>query len=114
MWRTRLRPRRGGRCRRLTAEQRQRSLQVLPGFALVTGTAQQERRMERGNQVRAAILVDAAAHPRDRILALQQRARGEGAERDDDLRLHRRNLMEEERLALLHFVGLWIAVVGRP
>ena len=44
-------------------------------------------RVERRNQLGAAVVEDPAAQPRDRILRLQQRLRRERAERDDHLRL---------------------------
>ena len=70
--------------------------------------------MERGDQLRAAIVVDPPAQAGDRIFVCSSVLRGERAERDDDLRLDRRNLPEEERLALLDLVRLGVAVVRRP
>src|SRR3954469_13287133 len=70
--------------------------------------------MERRNELRAAVIEDTAAKTGDRLEGPQQRARREGAERDDDLRLDDVDLLEQERLAGLHFVLLGIAVAGRP
>ena len=59
----------GGRRRRgrgrgdLAAEHAERRFQVVPGFALVPGAAQEIRRMERRDQLGAAILEHAAAQP---------------------------------------------------
>ena len=57
------------------------------------------------------------ARPRRReigSLRVQQRLRREGPERDHHLRLHHVDLPEQERLAGGHFVGLGVAVAGRP
>ena len=70
--------------------------------------------MERRHEQAAAARPGAAAQPRDRILGVQQRLRREGAERDHHLRLHDVDLPEQERLAAGHFVGLGVAVAGRP
>ena len=70
--------------------------------------------MIRRHQDRVAVLELAAAQPRDRVGRPQQALRGELAERDDHLRLDRVDLPEQERLALLHFVRLGIAVARRP
>ena len=70
--------------------------------------------MEGRDQLGAAVVEDAAAQARDRILRLQQRPRGERAQRDDDLRLDRGELAEQERLARRDLVGLRIAVARRP
>src|SRR5439155_4563583 len=48
-------------------------LHVLPHVALALRAAQQKGRMERRDQLGAAVVVDAAAQPRDRILSAQQR-----------------------------------------
>src|SRR5262245_2519385 len=69
--------------------------------------------MERGNELRAAIVMHAAAQPRDRIERAQQRARGERAERDDHLRLDGVDLLEQERFAGLDLVLLRIAIARR-
>ena len=74
-------------------------LHVFPDIALAVGAAQQERRVERRDQLRAAVVVDAAAQAGDRVLGLEQRLGRERAERDDDLRLDGIDLLEQERLA---------------
>ena len=76
--------------------------------------AQQVGRVEGRNQLRAAVVEDAAAQARDRIVRPQQRLRRELAERDDHLRLDDVDLPEQERLAGLDFVRLGIAVLRRP
>ena len=69
--------------------------------------------MEGWNQLRAAVVVDAAAQPRDRIERPQQRPCREGTERDDHLRLDDVDLLKQKRLARLDFVLLGIAVARR-
>ena len=70
--------------------------------------------MKRRNQLRAAVVVNAAAQARDRIERAQQRLRRELAERDDHLRLDGVDLPEQEWLARLDFVLLGVAVLRRP
>ena len=70
--------------------------------------------MERRNQLGAAKVEHPSAQPRNRLLGLEQRAGGEGAERDDDLRLNRGQLAKQERLAGRDFVGLRVPVARRP
>ena len=70
--------------------------------------------MERRNQLRAAIVVHAAAQPRDRIERAQQRSRSERAQRHDDLRFDDVDLLEQERLACLDLVLLGISIPRRP
>ena len=67
--------------------------------------------MVRRHQDRVTILVLSAPDPRNGLSRLQKRLRRELAERHDDLGLDGFNLPEEERLALLHFVGLGIPVL---
>src|SRR5436190_1338734 len=94
-------------------KQRPGSLQVFPGVALAVGTAQQERRVEGRNQLGAAEIEDAAAQARDRVVAPEQRLRGERAERHDHARADGVDLLEEERLARRDLVRLGIAVPRR-
>ena len=89
-------------------------LHVLPDVTLAVGAAQQERGVKGRDERRAAVLERATAEPRDRILRLQQRLRGERPQRDDDLRPNAVDLLKEERLAGLDLVRLGIAVLGRP
>jgi hypothetical protein len=53
-----------------------------------------------------------APQPRDRHVAAKQALRRELAERHDDLRLHRVDLAEQERLALRHLVRLGLRLPG--
>ena len=95
-------------------EERAHLLHVLPDIPLALGAAQQKCRMEGRDERRAAVVEGAAAQPRDRILRLQQRLRGECSQGDDDLWLNAVDLLKEERLAGLDLVGLGIAVLRRP
>src|SRR5688500_4514287 len=70
--------------------------------------------MIRRDQDRVTVGELPAPDSRDRRVGLEQALRRELAERDNNLRPDRVNLPEQERLALLHFVRLWIAVARRP
>src|SRR5688572_14521473 len=95
-------------------QQRADFLHVLPDVALALRAAEQERGMERRDQLRAAVLVNAPAQARDRLLRLQQRFRRKRAERHDDLRTDAVDLPEEEALAGLDLVRVRVAVPWRP
>src|SRR5262245_4342208 len=69
--------------------------------------------MERGNQLRAAVVVYAAAQARNGIERPQQRLRTELPQRYDYLGLDDVDLLEQERFARIDFVGLRIAISGR-
>src|SRR5262245_56172399 len=89
------------------------SLHIFPDFALGRRRTEQVGRMIGGHEHRVAILVFAAAQSRDWIVRLQEALRRELAERDDHLGFHRVDLAQQERFALLHLVGLGIAIVRR-
>src|SRR5437879_2052630 len=86
------------------------NLHIFPHLPLRRWVAQEIRGMERRDQLRAAVVVQAAAEARDRIERAQQRLRRELAERDDDLRLDDVDLLEQKRLARVDFVRLGIAI----
>src|SRR5579871_3077220 len=92
----------------LRLEEPEDKLHIFPHVALRRRVTQQVRGMERRHELRAAIVVHAAAQPRDRIQRPQQRARRERAERHDHLRLDDVDLLEEKRLARLDFVRLGV------
>src|SRR5688572_18987464 len=65
-----------------------------------------------GHQNRVAVLVLTPAKPCNGIRRPEQALRGEFAKGHDHDWLDGIDLTEQERLALLHFVGLWIAIAG--
>src|SRR6266436_4799490 len=87
------------------------NLHIFPHLPLRRRIAEEIRGMEGRDQLRAAVVVHAAAEARDRIERAQQRLRRELAERDDDLRLDDVDLPEQKRLARVHFVRLRIAIL---
>src|SRR6516164_713884 len=95
------------------AQERTGLFQILPGVALALGASEQERRVESRDEPGALEIVDAAAEARDGIVAPEQRLGRERAERHDHLRPDRGDLLKQERLALLDFVRLGVAVAGR-
>src|SRR4051812_9990843 len=104
----------GGLCLPLCpsrAKQIPNALHVVPDLALRGRVAQQVGGVKGRNQLGAAIVVHAAAQPRDRIERPQQRARREGAQRDDHFRLDDIDLLEQERLAGLDLVRLRVAIL---
>ena len=66
------------------------------------------------NQLRAAVIEDAASKPRNRIERSQQRLSAELAQRDNHFRLDDVDLLKQKRLARLDFVRFGIAVLRRP
>ena len=69
--------------------------------------------MEGGHELRAAIIEDLAAQPRDGLVAAEQGANRKGPECDDDARANDIQLLEQERLAGLDLVGLRVPVLRR-
>src|SRR5258705_12620 len=61
--------------------------------------------MKRRDELRAPIVIHAAAEARDRVERPQQGARGKRAERDDHLRLDGVDLPEQKRLARTYEKG---------
>ena len=104
----------GARCATAEPSRVLTSFHVFPHLALGGWIAQQVRGMERGDQLGAAVVVDAAAQAGNRIERAQQRLRREFAERHDHLGLDEVDLPEQKRLARRDLVGLRIAVLGRP
>src|SRR5262249_50502227 len=99
---------------RAYAELRHDLLDILPDEPLVARVAQEIGGRERRHQLHAVVVVPAAAQLRDRGLHAEQGLDRELPERGDHLLADALELPEEEGLAALHLVGLWIAVLGRP
>src|SRR4029453_8352576 len=88
-------------------------LDIFPGWAFPRWIAQQRGGVIRDDQRNAVILVHRAAQFTDRQLRLQQRLRGERAERDDDLRTNALQLAHEVRTARFDLLRHRVAVPRR-
>src|SRR5688572_25506214 len=89
-------------------------LDIFPGWPLPRGIPEEGGGVVGDDQRDAMIAMDGPAKLADRELGVQQRLRGEGAERDDDLRADQLELLDEVRAAGDHFLRQRIAVARRP
>lgn len=89
-------------------------LHVLPHVTLPVRTSQQERRMERRDQLGAPIVVHAAPKSGYRILRLEQRLSSKCPQRDDDFRTNAVDLLKQKGFAGFNFVRFGVAVLWRP